>query len=100
MDIYNYGLTHKIVIPNEELPNIIGMVSEIITVKIENWKFTGELLKVVSKKIKDENREPEIFKELTILVDSITFEDGSKEICEHLVMPVKKEIFIENTDIK
>ena len=44
-------------------------ISDRISINVDSWKFTGELLKVTSKKIKDENGEHEIFKELTICKD-------------------------------
>ena len=93
MDVYNYGFIKKIVIPIDEMEKIINQVSEVITVKISDWTFTGELLKVNSKKIKDENGDTEIFKELTISVDSISL--GDKVIA----FPDKKEIFIEEVKI-
>lgn len=93
MDVYNYGMKTKLVIPADELENVFDQVSEIIAVKINDWTFTGELLKVNSKKIKNENEEIEIFKELTISVDSISFEQKT------ISFPDKKEIFIENVEI-
>ena len=101
MDMFNYGLTYKIVIPTLEMPNIIESVSDRIVITINSWKFTGELLKVTSKKVKDENGEPEIFKELTILIDTIRCvnSDGEENLTKTLVFPNKKEFFIEDTTI-
>jgi hypothetical protein len=102
MDMFNYGMTYKIVIPTLEMPSIIESVSDRITVKVDAWKFTGELLKVTSKKIKDENGEPEILKELTILIDSIAHvnSEGDEPTINTLVFPNKKEFFIEDTTIE
>ena len=101
MDMFNYGLTQKIVIPTLEMPNIIESVSDRISINVDSWKFTGELLKVTSKKIKDDNGEPEILKELTINVDSITLvnSEGDEVLTNTLVFPNKKEFFIEDTTI-
>lgn len=93
MEAINSGMVLKFMIENDQLENIFSVVDEEITVSNNRWIFTGTLLRIGSKKRKDSDGNQEIFKELTILIESITIQE------EHYSFPDKKDFFRNTVDI-
>lgn len=93
MEAINSGMVMKFMVEADQLKNIFSTVGEEISVLNKGWIFLGTLLKVTSKQRKDENKEPYIWKELTILIENISIGD------EHYSFPDKKEFFIDSFEI-
>lgn len=93
METINMGMKMSVMVEADQLENIFSTVGEEISIVNKGWTFLGTLLKVTSKQRKDENKDIYIWKELTILIENITF--GS----EIFNFPDKKEFFIDKFEI-
>lgn len=93
MESINMGMQLKFMIEADQLENIFSVVGEEITILNKGWLFLGTLLRVASKKRKDENGDFFIWKELTILIENISLEN------EIFSFPDKKDFFIDKFEI-
>ena len=93
METINNGMTLKIMVEADQIDNIFSAVDDEITFVHRGWKFIGILLRVASKRRKNDDGEYCIWKELSILVENVTIDDKTYLFVD------KKEFFLGEVEL-
>jgi hypothetical protein len=91
MDVLANGFKAQFWIPVEEEPDIDRFVDEQIMIDMDRFMLVGTLEKVSTCKKKNEEKEWEYFKQITIQVNNICSADNNNV---NIAIPAKKEDFL------
>lgn len=93
METINSGMILKVMVEFDQMDDVFSRVDDEVAFTNLGWFFTGTLLRVASKKRKDEEGNVAIWKELSILIENITIKDESYSFVD------QKEFFINRVEL-
>jgi hypothetical protein len=91
MEVLNNGFTAKFWIAIEEEPDVDRFIDEQIMIDLDRFMLVGTLVKVSTAKKKNEEKEYEYFKQLTVQVNNICLADDNNF---NIQIPGNKDEFL------